>query len=148
MNSNFKDDFRELGIDSPEQEKLERFVTEFRDAAHSEATRDELFWAAQRARIRVSRNRPRVQHLGTFATVAATIAVVVFTALPTHSPLRVTTQPSPVVAQVDDEALLQSVSDTTSSYVPQALEPATILASEVDRGTSGAVNNQSGRRDQ
>jgi hypothetical protein len=79
--------------------------------------------------------------LGWAATVAAVSAMVVFVVVPSHKPQPVVTAPTQItaanVSTNDDEALLSSIADTTSSDVPKALAPVKVLTSEMDRGLTG-----------
>ena len=153
MNRDFNNDLNELGLNDGERAKMERLLSEFRQESEKQAEKPDFFWAAQRTRIGASIRRPGVHKgLGWAATLAAVTTLVVFVAVPSQTPTH-TPKNDPKVAaahhtNADDEALLESVNETTSSSVPDALAPADILASEMDRGLEGASKYKTGRIDQ
>ena len=101
------------------------------------------------ARMRTSQSP---KGLGWAATLAAVSAMVVFVAVPSHTPQNGTPAPVTTASKVapitDDEALLRSIADTANSEVPDALAPATVLTSEMDRGLADGENKATGRNDQ
>ncbi len=121
---------------------MKRLLADFRQESNERAQQPEFFWATQRSRINANlRDRRTPRGLGWAATVAAVVALVVVMVTPvTHHTVRPTspTAKNAPHAVVDDEALLESIDQTTSSSVPDALAPANILASEMDRGLEGA----------
>ncbi len=158
MNRDQHDELNELGLTPTERDAFERKLAEFQQESQQRGEQPDLFWAAQKTRVMANlRDRKKVRGMGLIATAVAATALIVFMAVPSrvHAPGNLTTQqasnhaPSNVAAQsVDDEELLQSIHDTTSSNVPDALAPATILASEMDRGLEGASKQTTGRNNQ
>jgi hypothetical protein len=108
-----------------------------------------LFWSAQRTRIAARLSETHTQRgLGWAATVAAATAMVVFMTMPSHSPTTQSNRPvnvATVHTAASDEELLRSVDETTSSDVPDALAPANILATEMDRRLSGSSKNSNSK---
>lgn len=123
---------------------MERMLDGFRNESIEQAGKPEFFWASQRTRIAARLRQPETHRgLGWAATLAAVTALVVLMATPTtHQTVAPRVQPEGQVAttqrNVDDEALLKQIEDTTNTSVPDALAPADILASEMDRGLEGA----------
>ena len=152
MNRDKHYELNELGLTGSERDAMERMLTGFRESAHQQAQRPELFWDSMRTRVAAHIRTPQAHRgLGWAATLAAISAMVVFVAVPSHTPVRnpgssttavSTTQP------ISDEALLRSVADTASSDVPDALAPATVLTSEMDRGLADGANKLTGRNNQ
>ncbi len=145
MNRDQHDELKDLGLTAGERDSMERMLTEFRQESNERAEKPELFWAAQRTRIAAKIREPHSQRgLGWLATVAAATALAVFVAVLAHTPTHTTQQAQQVTTtpqsanNVDDEALLEAVNQTNNSSVPDALAPANILASEMDRGLEGA----------
>ena len=132
---------------------MERLLAEFRQTSIEKAEKPELFWASMRTRV-AARMRTSQTHkgLGWAATMAAVSAVVVFVAVPSHTPQHVTpaqvTTASKATQATDDEALLRSIAEVTNSEVPDALAPATVLTSEMDRGLADGKNIATGRNNQ
>jgi hypothetical protein len=158
VNRDKHDELNELGLNQHELEKMEQLLGEFRQASNAQATQPELFWTSMRTRVAARMRAPQSHKgLGWAATLAAVSAMVVFVAVPArHVDVKVnpttatnqhaTTNTAKTLTN-DDEALLRAVADTTSSDVPDALAPATILTSEMDRGLADA-NKLTGRNTQ
>ncbi len=136
---------------------MERMLAEFRQESNRKAERPEFFWNAQQTAIKAKlRARKNHKGLGLLATAAATAAMVVFVAMPSRPPANNPQLPAQqaagtqhaAAANIDDEALLESVNETTRSSVPDALAPANILASEMDRGLKDASKKDNGRTNQ
>lgn len=149
-----RDRFEELNeLDPQERASLERMLGEFSESAAKEAEKPELFWASMRTRVAAEIRKPQSHRgLGWAATLAAVSAMVVFVAVPSHTPQHRTpvtnaaTSSKPLAN--DDEALLRSVAEATDSEVPDALAPATVLTSEMDRGLTGGNEKGIGRNNQ
>ena len=133
---------------------MERLLGEFKRTANDQSEQPELFWASMRTRVAAHMREPRSHKgLGWAATLAAVSAMVVFVAVPSHTPQHANPTPVATVQNIgvstnDDEALLQSIADSTNSDVPYALAPATVLTSEMDRGLADGKNKATGRNTQ
>jgi len=154
VNRDINNELNELGLNEQERAKMERLLGEFRQTANKQAEQPELFWASMRTRV-AARSREPHSHkgLGWAATLAAVSAMVVFVAVPSHTPQHLNPTPTAKVEPArtstnDDEALLQSIADATNSDVPDALAPATVLTSEMDRGLADGKNKSTGRNTQ
>jgi len=152
VNREKHNEINELGLNEQERATMERLLGEFRQTVNNEAEQPELFWASMRTRV-AARMREHQSHrgLGWAATLAAVSAMVVFVAVPSHTPQPVSTAPTQTTANVstsDDEALLYSIAATTNSDVPQALAPVKVLTSEMDRGLADGKSKGTGRNTQ
>jgi hypothetical protein len=137
VNRDRNSELNELGLNEQERTKMERMLEEFRETATTNAEQPELFWASMRTRVAARVREPQSHRgLGWAATLAAVGAMVVFVSVPSHTPqiANPTATPLTAKAQVSDEELLLSVAEKTNSDVPEALAPATVLTSEMDRG--------------
>jgi hypothetical protein len=154
VNRDRNNELNELGLSEQERAKMERLLEEFRHTVDEQAEQPELFWASMRTRVAARMREPHSHKgLGWAATLAAVSAMVVFVAVPSHTPQHGNPTPiakaAPTSASTnDDEALLQSIADTTNSDVPDALAPATVLTSEMDRGLADGKNKSTGRNTQ
>ena len=154
MNRDKLNELNELGLNEQERASMERMLGEFRQSVQSESEKPELFWASMRTRVAAEIRKPQSHRgLGWAATLAAVSAMVVFVAVPSHTPQHVTSNTTTTATgskapASDDEALLRSVAEATDSEVPDALAPATVLTSEMDRGLTGGNENDTGRNNQ
>jgi hypothetical protein len=153
VNRDRNNELNELGLNEQERAGMERLLGEFRQSVDEQAKQPELFWASMRTRVAARMREPHSHKgLGWAATLAAVSAMVVFVAVPSHTPQH--SNPAPVTTTAtnastnDDEALLRSIADTTNSDVPEALAPATVLTSEMDRGLADGKNKATGRNTQ
>ena len=153
MNRDRFQELNELGLNEQERASMERMLGDFRQSAEKDSEKPELFWASMRTRIAAEIRKPQSHRgLGWAATLAAVGAMVVFVAVPSHTPqhqtasVTATTRVTPSAA--DDEALLRSVAEATDSEVPDALAPATVLTSEMDRGLTDGNEKDTGRNNQ
>jgi hypothetical protein len=147
------EELNELGLNQQERASMERMLGEFRQSVDKQAEKPELFWASMRTRVAAEISNPQSHRgLGWAATLAAVGAMVVFVAVPSRTPQHqtpgaaTTTTSKPSVT--DDEALLRSVAEATDSEVPDALAPATVLTSEMDRGLTDGNQKGIGRNNQ
>ena len=151
MNRDSQNELNELGLSEQERANFERLLGQFRETSRRKAEQPDVFWAAMWPRVAARIREPESHKgLGWLATMAAAAAMIVFVAVPSHSPqhpVKTGSKANPTVnatasntssatAATDDEALLRSVADTTNSEVPDALAPATVLTAEMDRGLS------------
>jgi hypothetical protein len=146
------EELNELELNQQERASMERMLGEFRQSVDKQAEKPELFWASMRTRVAAEIRKPQSHRgLGWAATLAAVGAMVVFVAVPSRTPQHqtpgaATTTSKPSVT--DDEALLRSVAEATDSEVPDALAPATVLTSEMDRGLTDGNAKDTGRNNQ
>jgi hypothetical protein len=146
------EELNELELNQQERASMERMLGEFRQSVDKQAEKPELFWASMRTRVAAEIRKPQSHRgLGWAATLAAVGAMVVFVAVPSRTPQHqtpgaATTTSKPSVT--DDEALLRSVAEATDSEVPDALAPATVLTSEMDRGLTDGNQKGIGRNNQ
>jgi len=127
-----------------ETEQLRQGLHDFEQWARDATERSDEFWQHQLAAIR---SRMPVQSAGMFggsmqawAILAALVIVAI--SLLTVAPAPA---PAPAAAQVDvDHELLLAVERDMRSEVPTALQPATLLAQEINDGMqSHAANSHS-----
>lgn len=121
------------GISDEDDGRLDSALKEFRASALTSAQRPESFWAVQRAAIlegaaRHPGAKPWKPLLawGTLAIVMAAVGSVWL-----HKPAP---ESAPDFAAGFDQDLLLDVQRLTSSPTPLALEPALILAGEINAG--------------
>jgi hypothetical protein len=154
VNRDINNELNELGLNEQERAKMERLLGEFQQTANKQAEQPELFWASMRTQVAARMREPRSHKgLGWAATLAAVSAMVVFVAVPSRTPQHGNVTPTTSTAKTnsstnDDEALLRSIAETTNSDVPDALAPATVLTSEMDRGLADGKNKSTGRNTQ
>jgi hypothetical protein len=130
----------------PETERLWKGLHEFGQWARGETERSDDFWRHQQAAIR---SRIPMRSGGAFgasmqawAALAAVVIVGISLLTVGQAPA-----PAPAAAQVDvDHELLLAVERDVRSEVPTALQPATLLAQEINDGMqSHAVNSHSSK---
>lgn len=118
------------------------------DAGLLEAAPPEDFWQRQRTAIREriavagearSRRAPRLA----WAALAATIALGTLWMNDSEKPVR---QPQSQI-QVDDQELMIAVEHAVQSDVPEALEPASLLAEEISQAEGNHTNSQAQKRE-
>jgi hypothetical protein len=154
VNRDRHDELNELNLNEQERVNMERLLGEFQAAANEKAEQPELFWDSMRTRVAARIREPHSHKgLGWMATLAAVGAMVVFVAMPSHTPPAPSVTPTAATGTVntattDDEALLRSIADSTSSEVPDALAPVTVLTSEMDRGLADVKNQSRGKNTQ
>lgn len=122
-----------------EESRMRYELKGFGEEYARQGERPEVFWAKQRAavRSRIERRRKVMWRLSWSAAAAATI---MFGYLHFRSPAP---RPAPV-EQDADQALLLDVERSLRRPVPTALEPAMILAAEIDRVASIEKVNEKG----
>ncbi|MBI2837703.1 MAG: hypothetical protein HYX75_05275 [Acidobacteria bacterium] len=122
-----------------EESRMRSELKGFSEEYARQGERPEVFWAKQRAAVhaRIERRRTVLWRL-TWSTAAA--ATIMLGYLHFRSPA---SQPAPVV-QDADQALLLDVERSLRRPVPAALEPAMILAAEIDRMASIEQVNEKG----
>jgi hypothetical protein len=122
------------GDDSIPDERLEAALREFRAAAHSAADNSEQFWEKQRLsiheRLRPGRHTPIHRRVLPWASAAAAVALIwtIFT--------NDRAQPAPDLVAGHDQELMFGVHDSLGRDVPEALEPALLLVTELERAAT------------
>ena len=116
-----------------DERSLQQFVTPLPGALRVLAERPQVFWSRQQAAIRGRiAEREHASPLTMAARVAAAalalVAIFLLQSRPAHAPV-------PLPAQSDQQLLL-SVERSVHRDVPQALEPAALLADDIFRSAS------------
>ncbi len=133
-------------VQESEIQQLERTLYEFGEATRSTAERPDEFWRRQRAaiwsRVLAEGRRAVSRTIAAWAGVAALILLGA-TLLASGAPPAVT----PTLVQTDaDHELLLAVEHDVQSEVPDALQPAALLAQEMNDGMrSRSVNARSSK---
>src|SRR5262245_44447258 len=109
-----------------EDEQLSQVLGDFGAAARRGAERPEEFWERQRTEIRARLARPR--RASTLWTMSAAAACVALLILQLREP-RLPERGSPDA----DEQLLVAVEQSLERRIPDALEPAALLAAEMNK---------------
>jgi hypothetical protein len=126
---------RELLLQS-DQQALHPVLQMLPDAAREATAREEHFWSRQREAIwsRIAQSEKQQRRLLGFLALAATAAIIAMgTFLTSHLAIPV---PSPQAMHEPadpDQELLLAVEDAVQSGGPAALEPAALLAEEINR---------------
>jgi hypothetical protein len=123
----------ELENDSALQAALEQF----RASALAAVDRPDAFWDAQRRAVLCKVEQPRKGISWKPAVWATTVMVVALVAGIWLDGPRAA--PAPDFAAGYDQDLLMDVERLTSSEMPLALEPAMLLAGEIEKGTRRAT---------
>lgn len=125
-----------------EIEDFRRELEGFRDTVHSTAERPPFFWAAQRTAIG-ARLAGKTKWQGIRLALASTVALIALaTSLLTPGPSPHQMVASNTHQQVDqDELLMRQVDDALLSNVPDSLEPANIIATDLGDALSKAQKN-------
>jgi hypothetical protein len=124
------DDLAEI-VFAGDQERLQRILGALPEWAHAAAEHPDAFWERQQAEIkkRTDAVPQRSSRRVVIAWASATAVVLLATLLLRSSPA-----PPPSLVQSDvDQELLLAVEQSLQSGVPQALEPAALLADEINR---------------
>jgi hypothetical protein len=113
-----------------------------------EATPPEDFWQRQRDAIReriAVAEEGRVQRVPRLAWAALAATVALGTLWMSDSGRPVRTQQSQI--QVDDQELMIAVEHAVQSDVPEALEPASLLAQEISQADGNRTNSRGQKRE-
>jgi len=134
------------GLADSECQQLERTLYEFGEAARNAAERPDEFWQRQRAAIWA--RGPAEGRRAVNRTIAALAGVAALTLL--GAALLASGSPpaaTPTLVQTDaDHELLLAVEHDVQSEVPDALQPAALLAQEMNDGMqSHSVNSRSSK---
>jgi len=126
---------REMLLES-DQQALQPVLDALLEAARETAERDEQLWDRQREAIwsRIRRHQKQQRRMAGILTLAATAAMLMVSTY-LASRRAAPSAPSQAVQQpVDpDQELLRAVEDAVQSGGPTALEPAALLAEEINR---------------
>jgi hypothetical protein len=124
-----------------EVEGFRRELEGFRDELHSVAERPGFFWAAQRTAIKARTMKASNAHGLRFALISAVALFALATALivpATKSNTVVAINEKPRVTVPDDDALMRQVDEALLSNVPDSLEPANLIANDMNSAFSKA----------
>jgi len=134
---------------------IKQALDAWRESADKQAERPDWFWARQRTRIESRLNEPKLKRLprlawaGIAATVALGVALIVPGTQgpqPGHPDNAGVVQVQPTTPAPTDHELMQQLEATMNSGVPDALQPASALAQEMEQaytaGTSSKVKER------
>ncbi len=127
-------------------------LTAWRKSVDSKAEQPEWFWARQRSRIesRMHERRPKRLPTLAWAGIAATLAVGAALMIPgdqtSQLPPPKPVEDAQVQPQISDHELLQQLQETMNSEVPDALQPASTLAQEMEQARSARNTTNSKER--
>ena len=117
-----------------EEERLQGLLARYSEAARAASARPEAFWQWQQAAIAARlTGGTRPWRLVWATATALVVFAAVLLIVRTPAPL-------PVVAADPDDVLLVDVERSVRREVPQALEPAALLAAEVSQNTKTRTN--------
>jgi len=116
-----------------DQQHLQRTIGALPEWARAAAEKPDAFWDRQQAEIK--KRIDAVQQRSSMRTATAWAGAFAMVLLATFL-LRSSPAPRPSNAQADpDQELLVAVEQSVQSGVPQALEPAALLADEINGGS-------------
>jgi hypothetical protein len=125
-----------------EVEDFRRELDGFRDQVQSAAERPPFFWAAQRTAIGARLAKASTWQGLRFALVSAVVLIAVATSLLMPEPKPQHVAASTTHSTVDqDELLMRQVDEALLSNVPDSLEPANLIASDLGNALSKAQQN-------
>lgn len=117
-----------------EQEQLRRALVRYARTATAAAERAEGFWQRQQASIAARLTQHPVPRRLAWAAAAASVALAAILLIGR------TPQPAPKAEVDPDSALLVDVERSVKRELPQALEPAALLAQELSRSSEARSN--------
>jgi hypothetical protein len=130
------DQLRDMLLES-DQQALQPVLAALPEAAREAAAREEHFWSQQREAIwsRITQREKHQRQLLGFLALAATAAIVAIgTLLTSHRTVPVPSPQQAMHQQIDpDQELLLAVENAVQNSGPAALEPAALLAEEINR---------------
>jgi len=116
----------------------------WRESIAERAERPDWFWSRQHARVMSQINAQRATSVPklAWASLAATIAVAMLLILPTRPEKQI--QPQAKVQQVvmSDHDLMLAVERTLNAGTPSSLEPASLLADEMNQALETQVQSR------
>jgi hypothetical protein len=125
-----------------EVEEFRRELAAFRDDVHSAAQRPSFFWAAQRNAIGARLRKASTWQGLRFALVSALALFAVAASLLVPGAKQQQLVAGNAHATVDqDELLMRQVDEALLSNVPDSLEPANLIASDLGNALSKAQQN-------
>jgi len=133
--------------DEFDDKNLKETLNAWRESVDRQAHRPDWFWARQRTRMTSRMKQPKLLRVPTlaWAGIAATVTIGVALMVPADTPLpsnpSVKSEPK-IEAQVSDHELMLQLEDTMNSGVPDALQPASALAQELDQAYSSKVTGK------
>jgi hypothetical protein len=123
---------------SREAEQLQALVNGLPESARSAAERREMFWDRQRLSIqRQIANLPQRRATSARLAWAAVFALILIASFLLKTGSRVPVQPT---APDSDRELLVQVEQALDGDVPQALQPASLIANEIDQAAQARSN--------
>jgi hypothetical protein len=120
------------------------------DAESLKAAPPEDFWQQQRTRIwqRITtQQQAPARRTPNFAWAALAAMVALGSLWVSDSPKPVAPKPAQSQIQIDDEELMMAVEHAVQSNVPEALEPASLLAQEITQNRGTHSNSQARQRE-
>jgi hypothetical protein len=124
-------------VDDYEGKEIQSRLEKWRESTMEHAERPEWFWSRQHARVMSQINSQPSAGIPklAWASLAATIAVAVSLIVPSHPEKQI--QPPATVhsaaAQISDHDLMLAVERTLNAGTPSSLEPASLLADEMNQ---------------
>ena len=123
----------------------------WRESAEKQAERPEWFWARQRSRIASHRNQPRLKRMPSLAWAGVAgdggLGCGVDGSRPKRNMVNRDPHPVPKIeAEMSDHELMQQLEQTMNSGIPDALQPASALAQEMEQayssGSTGTIKER------
>src|SRR4051794_16811177 len=130
--------------DELETKDIQQALDRWRDSAAAKSERPEWFWRRQHARVMSEINAQRsagVPKLA-WASIAATIAIAIALLLPTPPHKQVQQAKAQQEVQMSDRDLMLAVERTLNAGTPSSLEPASLLAEEMNEALQTQVHSQ------
>jgi hypothetical protein len=126
-----------------EGKDIEQALSQWRESAAERAERPDWFWSRQHARAMSRIHEGRSVHLPklAWASLAATIAIAVSLIMPSRPGKQVQPQPRQE-AQLSDHDLMVAIERSMDAGVPSSLEPASLLADEMNQALETPVHTQ------
>lgn len=134
--------------DRNDEQDIKQALNAWRESADKQAERPDWFWARQRARIESRLHEPKLKHFpslawaGIAATIAIGAALMVSNPATPVGPTSGSGTPVLQRAQMSDHELMQQLEATMNSGVPDALQPASALAQEMEQAYSAGTSSR------
>lgn len=126
------------------ENEIRSTLDRWRDSAQLQAERPDWFWTRQRTRIlsEIERRKSRPPAFA-WAGVAATLALALALLLPVNQPEspQLVTPPARAQAELSDHDLMVAVERSLNAGVPASLEPAGMLAYEMNQAFEEKTQN-------
>lgn len=130
--------------DDLEGKEIQSTLEKWRESAVERAERPDWFWSRQHARVMSQIHTTRsagVPKLA-WASLAATIAVAISLIVPTHLEKPIPPQAKVQEVQMSDHDLMLAVERTLNAGTPSSLEPASLLADEMNQALETQVQSR------